>query len=173
MKWSMIQLQKLRDKGLMIEETVDLEDDLKKLEPQIREATPVHITGKADISSTKITFHLQLKGTFILPCSRTLQDVHFPYDIETKETFLLDSYEFDEDTEEVHKLEGDVLDLKPIIMELLIIEIPMQVFSDEVKNDDAFLAAGKGWEVIDENNKEEKIDPRLEGLSKLLDSTDK
>lgn len=170
LKWSVIQLQKLRDKGLEMNETVVLEEELKKLDSQIRGATPVKVTGKADMSSSRVTFHLTLEGALTLPCSRTLKDVHYPYHIESKETFLLNSngYDSEDDSGEVHQLEGDVLNLTPVIVELIVLEIPMQVYSEEALNEDEFHPSGQGWEVIDETKEKEKIDPRLAELSKLL-----
>ena len=58
MKWSTIQLQKFRDKGLQVDETVQLSDQLKEMDPQIRDAGPIDVQGRADISSEKVTFHL-------------------------------------------------------------------------------------------------------------------
>ena len=52
----------------------------------------MHITGKADIDSTEVTFHLTIKGYLILPCSRTLVDVNYPIHVDTTETFLLNGF---------------------------------------------------------------------------------
>lgn len=174
MKWSVIQLQKLRDKGLEINETVELENELKRIDSQIREASPTKVTGKADMSSNRVTFHLTVEGTLTLPCSRTLKDVHYPYHIESKETFLLQSNGYDslDDSDEVHRLEGDVLNLTPVLLEMIISEIPIQVYAEDAKNEDDFHPSGKGWEVIGEAEEKEKIDPRLEKLSQLLNNSD-
>ncbi|MGF2615539.1 DUF177 domain-containing protein [Rossellomorea vietnamensis] len=175
MKWSIIQLQKFRDKGMPLDETVDA-SEVKKLDPQIRDVSPIHVTGRADISSDKVTFHLHIEGQLVLPCSRTLEDVHFPVDIDTVETFLLKANDYDQyEEEEVHRIQGDVIDLMPVINELLVLEIPMQVFSEKAK-DDENLPSGKNWEVITEEQaiqaeeeEEKKVDPRLAGLAKLLE----
>jgi uncharacterized protein len=175
LKWSTIQLQKFRNKGLAIDEMVDVHD-LKEIEPQIRDLSPIHVTGRADISSEKITFHLRIQGTFVLPCARTLNDVHYPIDIQTLETFLLKSLPYEEmEEEEVHRVQGDVIDLLPIVKELLLLEVPMQVFSDEAEGE---LPSGKGWEVMSEedalskDDEEKPIDPRLAALSKFFEKKD-
>ncbi|TYR77630.1 DUF177 domain-containing protein [Rossellomorea vietnamensis] len=175
MKWSIIQLQKFRDRGMPLDETVDA-SEVKALDPQIRDVSPIHVTGRADISSDKVTFHLHIEGQLVLPCSRTLEDVHFPVDIDTVETFLLKAKDYDQyEEEEVHRMQGDVIDLMPVINELLVLEIPMQVFSEKAK-DDENLPSGKNWEVITEEQaiqaeeeEEKKVDPRLAGLAKLLE----
>ncbi|MGM0844487.1 MAG: YceD family protein [Bacillota bacterium] len=175
MKWSIIQLQKYRDKGMPLDETVDA-SEVKALDPQIRDVSPIHVTGRADISSDKVTFHLHIEGQLVLPCSRTLEDVYFPVDINTVETYLLKANEHDQyEEEEVHRIQGEVIDLMPAINELLVLEIPMQVFSEKAK-DDENLPSGKNWEVITEEQaiqaeeeEEKKVDPRLAGLAKLLE----
>jgi uncharacterized protein len=175
LKWSIIQLSKFRDKGLTLNETVDM-SELKEVDPEIRDVSPIKVSGKADINSDRVTFHLHIEGNLVLPCSRTLVDVDLPIDIMTKETFLLKSTDFEEmDEDEVHTVQGDVIDLKPVIRELLLLEIPMQVISDEAREQDK-LPSGRNWEVITEEQarkveeeEEKKVDPRLAELSKLLD----
>ena len=175
MKWSIIQLQKFRDKGLSIDETINL-DELKEVDPQIIEVSPIRVSGKADIGSNRVTFHLHIEGKLVLPCSRTLVDVDLPVDINTIETYLLNEADYDQyDEEEVHRIQGDVIDLKPAIRELLLLEIPMQVISDEAREQDE-MPSGKNWEVMTEEQaheveqeEEKKVDPRLADLAKLLD----
>jgi uncharacterized protein len=175
LKWSIIQLQKYRDKGLSLDETVTFEDP-KEIDPQVREVSPIHVNGKADIGTNRVTFHLNITGHMVLPCSRTLVDVELPIDLKTIETFLLSETEYDQyEEEEVHRIEGEVIDLKPVIRELLLLEIPLQVISDEAREQDK-LPSGKNWEVLTEEQayeveeeKEKKVDPRLADLAKLLD----
>lgn len=68
-----------------------------------------------------------------------------------------------------------MVDLTPVVEELLLVEIPMQVFSEdalEMSN----LPRGKEWEMkTEEGNlleqiaKEPKVDPRLAGLANFFD----
>ncbi|WP_335870502.1 YceD family protein [Bacillus sp. 2205SS5-2] len=174
LKWSTIQLQKFRDKGLHLNDEVVVEE-VKDIQPDIRSISPILVTGRADISSEKVTFHLHLTGKMILPCSRTLEDVQFPIDISTNETFLLRPSDYvGSDEEEVHMIQGDLIDLKPVIQELIVLEVPMQVFSDKALEKD--LPSGKDWDlVIDENqqyapdSEQKKVDPRLADLAKFFD----
>lgn len=72
-------------------------------------------------------------------------------------------------------MEQDMVDLTPVVEELLLVEIPMQVFSEdalEMSN----LPRGKEWEMkTEEGNlleqiaKEPKVDPRLAGLANFFD----
>ncbi|ANB58809.1 hypothetical protein GFC29_287 [Anoxybacillus sp. B7M1] len=167
MKWSIHQLHQLQAKGLVMDEMVDV-SDLKQMEPSIRDISPVRVKGRADIGATKFTFHLTIEGTMVLPCSRTLVDVSYPFAIHTTETFFLNDYDVHPD-EETHLVQGDAVDLLPIVKELILLEIPMQIFSEQENIQDGAPQSGAGWEVITEEQAKNKIDPRLAGLAKFFD----
>ncbi|WP_027408240.1 YceD family protein [Anoxybacteroides tepidamans] len=170
MKWSIHQLHQLQAKGLVIDETVDL-SDLKQIDRSIRDISPVRVTGRADIGATKFTFHLTIEGTMVLPCSRTLVDVSYPFTVQTTETFFLNDYDVNND-EDTHLVQGDAIDLLPIVKELVLLEVPMQVFC-EADGQEGAPQSGAGWEVITEEQAKNKIDPRLAGLAKFFDKDKK
>jgi len=167
LKWTLNQLQKYRNKDFTIDEMIRV-DEIKQTDPTIREVSPMHITGRGDIDSTKVTFHIKIEGHLILPCSRTLVDVRLPINVDTTETFLLQGSVY-ETEEETYQVKGDVIDLMPVIREILLLEVPMQVFCDDVESDEAAPQSGKDWEVISEEEQSKKIDPRLAGLAKFFD----
>jgi uncharacterized protein len=167
LKWTLSQLQKYRNKDFIIDEIVRV-DEIKQVDPTIREVSPMHITGRGDIDSTKVTFHLKIEGYLILPCSRTLVDVKLPINVETTETFLLQGSVY-ETEEEAFQVKGDVVDVMPIIQEILLLEVPMQVFCEDVNHEEAAPQSGKDWEVVNEEDQSKKIDPRLAGLAKFFD----
>jgi len=146
-------------------------DSVKETDPTIRVVSPIHLTGRADISATRVTFHIRIEGHLILPCSRTLVDVNFPIDVETTETFLLNSHDYEAD-EEVYQVTGDVIDLEPIVREILLLEVPIQVFCDDSAGQEGAPQSGKDWEVIEKQEKTEKLDPRLAGLAKFFEESD-
>jgi uncharacterized protein len=166
LKWTLNQLQKYRNKDFIIDEIIRV-DEIKQVDPTIREVSPMHISGRGDIDSTKVTFHLKIEGYLILPCSRTLVDVKLPINVDTTETFLLQGSVY-ETEEETYQVKGDVIDLMPIIREILLLEVPMQVFCEDVDSDEAAPQSGKDWEVISEEEQSKKIDPRLAGLAKFF-----
>lgn len=171
MKWTLSQLQKYRSKDFPIDEIVYL-DEIKEIDQTVRGVSPIRLTGRADIDSKKVTFHLKIEGHLILPCSRTLVDVNYPINVETTETFLLKGYDYETEEEEVHQVKGEVLDLQPILQEILLLEVPIQVFCDEGSAQGGAPQSGKDWEVIHEQEKSKKMDPRLEGLAKFFDQND-
>ncbi|HAQ08098.1 MAG TPA: hypothetical protein DCR24_11465 [Bacillus bacterium] len=171
MKWTISQIQKHRSKDFLIDELVRM-DVIKETDPTIREVSPIHLTGRADISASKVTFHIRIEGHLILPCSRTLVDVNYPIDVETTETFLLNGHDYEAE-EEVYQVKGDVIDLEPIIREILLLEVPMQVYCDDNgAGQEGAPQSGKDWEVIEEQDKKEKLDPRLAGLAKFFEDSD-
>ncbi|MEH7106878.1 YceD family protein [Bacillus sp. JJ1764] len=170
MKWTLSQLQKYRNKEFLIDDVFRF-DEIKQDDPTIREVSPMHITGRGDIDSSKVTFHLKIEGYLILPCSRTLVDVKYPINVEASETFLLQNSVYQTE-EEIHQVKGDVIDLNPIIREILLLEVPMQVFCDDVFSEGAAPQSGKDWEVLQEESDSKKIDPRLAGLAKFFDKND-
>jgi uncharacterized protein len=162
LKWSVHQLYKLQQKGLKLDEYVDV-SDIKEVDSEIRDIKPVHIEGRADISASRVTFHLTISGEMILPCSRTLVDVPYPFHVETTETFLLKPVDF-ETEEDVHYIKGEVVDLDPIIKEHILVEVPLQVFSENPDAEEAAPQSGRGWEVVAEQEKTNQVDPRLAAL---------
>ncbi|WP_050181539.1 YceD family protein [Domibacillus robiginosus] len=175
MKWSIIQLQKYRERGLEIDETVDV-TELTTLDNDIRRISPVHVTGRADIRHDQIVFHVKATGEMIVPCSRTLVDVPYSFEIPLTERFLLkpeegESYE----EEDVHFPEGNVIDFRPILEEAIILEVPMQIFSEEA--DEHVVHSGKDWAFFEEEEelpekKKPAVDPRLAGLQNFFSSDD-
>jgi uncharacterized protein len=180
MKWTVHQLQQFHHREMVIDEYVDV-SDLKQVDTLIRDISPVHVQGKADIGSTKFTFHFSVSGTMVLPCSRTLVDVSYPFSIETTETFFMNDYDIVSTDEDTHLVKNETVDLLPIIKELILLEIPLQVFAEEGTAQDGAPQSGEGWEVIQEDRWEEmveeqakqKIDPRLAGLAKFFDKDKK
>ncbi|WP_066066474.1 YceD family protein [Neobacillus soli] len=167
MKWTLGQLQKYRNKDFLIDETIRV-DEIKEIDPSILEVSPIHITGRGDIDSTKVTFHLKIEGHLILPCSRTLVDVKLPINVETTETFLLQGSVY-ETEEEAYQVKDDVIDCYPLIREILLLEVPMQVFCEDGESEGAAPQSGKDWEVVRDDDQSNKIDPRLAGLAKFFD----
>ncbi|PYZ93257.1 hypothetical protein CR194_08660 [Salipaludibacillus keqinensis] len=166
MKWSVQQLIAFKQKGMHIDESVDM-SKVKELDREIREITPVRVTGDAYFTKQAVTFQLEISGTMTLPCARTLNDVEYPFSINATEMFQLDEWATFEEDDEVHELENDTVDLMPYVQERILLEKPMRVFSD--KDEGPAPASGKGWERVDKDEETtEKVDPRLKELEKFF-----
>ncbi|WP_458414001.1 YceD family protein [Schinkia sp. CFF1] len=163
MKWYINQFNQFRNKGIIVDEMVDV-SELEKTS-DIRRIPPVHVKGHGDFGSNKITFTLTIEGTMILPCSRTLKDATHSFTIETTETYLLSPEGYGQpDEENLHQVEGEVLDLMPMIKENILLEIPLQIYCDDPSLEGGAPQSGKGWQVVSENEQKDRIDPRFLAL---------
>ncbi|MED3660301.1 YceD family protein [Ureibacillus sp. FSL K6-8385] len=176
MKWSIHQLAKYRQTGLPIDTVVNL-DEVKERNKDIREISPVHVKGHCTVGNSQMTCHLTLKATLTLPCARTWEDVQFPVEVETVEVFSWEDPELrgNDDDEDIHYIDGEVVDLKPVLEELILLEVPMQVFKEGTEG---AIKGGKDWDYFTEEElsqqakDEPKVDPRLAGLAKFFDQKD-
>lgn len=164
MKWTVLQIQRMGGHRFHIDETADF-SILKELDKQIIDLSPISVKGEAEFDSSKIVFHLTIQGTLVLPCSKSLVEVNFPVNIQTIETFFLRPLE-DEDEGEL--VENGVIDLTPIVQELLLLEIPMQVYADPVNQECGAPPSGNGWEIVTEEDQAKKVDPRMAKLAELF-----
>ena len=166
MKWTIQQLNKLKHKGITFDETIDV-SEIKERDSQIRAISPVHVTGEAVFSGSTISFPLHIEGKMVLPCSRTLADVDYPFDIHSTEIFSLREDLISDTEGDIHPVEGETIDLTPYIMENILLQIPLQIIGNGSKGEAP--DAGEGWEIVDESKKKDRIDPRLADLAKFFD----
>lgn len=176
MKWSIHQLSKFRKDGMPLDTFVQL-DDVKTRNVDIRNVSPVHVKGLCTFGASQMTCQLTISATLTLPCARTWEDVEYPVMIETVEVFswVEEQNRGDVDSE-IHYIIGDVVDMKPVLEELILLEVPMQVFKE---NTEGQVQGGKGWNYSTDEDVEKakevdepKLDPRLADLAKYFDQTD-
>src|SRR5699024_9528117 len=132
----------------------------------------VDVTGLCTVDIKEIIFNFSIKGEIILPCAGTLVDVSHKLDINATEVYSTDSTILPDNEEEIHQVDGEIIDIDTYIKENIILNIPFRVFSEEEVIDDR-----KDWSDFTEDEKIEsdsdKIDPRLDTLPLLLDKADK
>ncbi|SDJ03838.1 uncharacterized protein SAMN04490247_0604 [Salimicrobium halophilum] len=168
MKFPIQKVKQAGEKPFFFEGEVDL-STLEEAKNDIRQISPVEVTGQAEMKGEEIIVSMTIKGEMILPCARTLADVPYAFQIEADEYFNTSQYYTEEDDSEVHPLGGEVLDLTPYIKENVLLEVPYRVFAENPENTPP--QEGKGWGVVDEKPQtEEKVDPRLAKLESLLDN---
>ena len=83
--------------------------------------------------------NLQIEGTMILPCSRTLKPTEYNF-----------KTEIDENIEENFKKYQKTIDILPIIWENILMEIPIRIINPEAEN---INIKGEGWELITDSEK--------------------
>ncbi|RYL95427.1 hypothetical protein EWI07_02690 [Sporolactobacillus sp. THM7-4] len=169
LSWTVPDLLQYRQEGFSFHEEVVLPLELFSADPEIRKISPVDVKGVTEFSKRSLTFHIQIKGAMVLPCAVTLEDVNYPFKINTSETFLLAGAEnVDESRGEfVYRIDEERIDLVPYVVEAIMVEKPMRVVSEKAKADPGF--SGKGWSLMTEKASKDQIDPRLEKLKKFFD----
>lgn len=117
-------------------------------------------TGNLDTRDKRLYVDLNIKGTMILPCALTLEDVDYPFDIDSTEVF---TFEKPDPLEDVHEAKKNIVDLTPVVFSNIMLEVPMRV----VKDDANIKESGQGWKIVVDHSgehNEEYIDPRLAKL---------
>jgi uncharacterized protein len=168
MKWTIQQLNAQKHKGFTFDKTLDL-SELKEQHLDIQAISPVQVKGEALFTGDVITFPLEIQGVLTLPCSRTLVDVELPFDIHVNERFTVNESYLTSDygDEEIHPVEGDVINLLPYIKENILLQIPLQIFSEASVGET--LPSGKDWGIVTSEEKKDRIDPRLAELGKFFE----
>ncbi|MGV3243700.1 YceD family protein [Staphylococcus sp. 11261D007BR] len=176
MKWSITQLRKYQGQPFKFNQTLDFSSLVQTLD--LIDISPVIAEGELNVKASEVVAHLHLKGTFTMPCARTLVPVEVPFDTTTTEVFDLDGLYEDEEDEHYHLATDGVINLRDIAEEVVMLEKPMRVVADD---SDDMLTGGRGWQVIDEEDldndssqdkSEKKVDPRLQKLQQLYDDND-
>jgi uncharacterized protein len=177
MKWAIPQLLKMSNQSIEIEEFVNFEDIVQRTS-ELRDLSDVKISGTAEVEYPKrCHFHIRISGTMTLGCAKTLKDVEYPFEIDTVESFTLDSHE---KTDDFHKPVGQTIDITPIVWQNIIMEIPLRIYHEDAK--EATYNQGDGWQVLSENEyvehkakvedeekEEEPINPKFAKLLELFD----
>ncbi|WP_163970760.1 YceD family protein [Oceanobacillus halotolerans] len=169
MKFTLSEIRKSAyNEPFTFENKVDV-SELESMNNDIRQISSVMVDGNCSLHGEQITFSFQITGEMILPCARTLVDVPYPFHIQAREIFSTSPYYSKEEADnEIHPVEGDVIDLTPYIKENILLEVPFRVFSEDAKSPEETKRSGDGWEFTTENNQEKKTDPRLQKLEALL-----
>lgn len=178
MKWSLNELQRYQDEPLQLDRTLDLNALLTERFPEdILGADPVKIKGYLSYEKGDVMVTVSVDTGLTVPSTRSLQPVKLPISFKFTEFYLDDESHLEryDGSETVIVLDEDEpLDLDQAVAENIVLEIPMQVLSDDEKQDDATFPAGNGWEVISESEYEsqktepKKVDPRLAKLKELF-----
>ncbi|GGB45051.1 hypothetical protein F3157_06745 [Virgibacillus dakarensis] len=174
MKFSVSQIKRSTyNEPFKFDEVVDV-SELEAMNNDIRKIEPVHVFGECTLQGEQLIFTFTIKGTMILPCARTLVDVPYPFEIKADEVFTLsDYYGEDEEENEIHPIDGEMLDLTPYIKENILLEVPFRVFSNDANAIESAPMKGVGWDFISKENTEKPVDPRLKKLESLLDDNKK
>lgn len=147
--------------------------EIETFENDILKAYPVHVVGSCMLQGEEMIFSFNIVGQVTLPCARTLVEVPYDFDIDAFEIFSKAEDMTEEDEEnEIHSIDGEVIDLAPLVKENILLDIPYRVYSKNEEDLKKALVQGDGWQVIEEEDLEEdnevqSIDPRLKKLQEF------
>lgn len=140
-------LQNRSTNEFLYKNTIVLDEALYK-NTDIRKLSPVEVSADIKrITDTSYKMSLEIKGEMTLPCSITLNDVIYPFDIKTEVKLSNE----DEEYEEYVKIIQNNIDIISIIWQNIVLEIPLRVVSEDANNSPV---SGEGWKLIreDESN---------------------
>ncbi|MDD5835888.1 MAG: hypothetical protein PUD34_01580 [bacterium] len=153
-------LNKITDQGIIIDTRISFGEEYLKIS-QIKKLDDVKVNGRIYYSLSKeVIFSGKVSGEMILEDGYTLEEVPYPFEVQIEQ--VLADYS-SEEAEKKCKRTKNILDLKEVLWENIVLEVPIVAKS----NKDVLIKSGNGWEVRDEISK--KDDPRLECFRALLD----
>ena len=99
-------------------------------------------------------------------CARCLEPVDDTVEVDFQELFLYDDSEGDELEEDVSRLEGDLLDLEPVLRDAVVLALPFQPLCQD---DCPGLCPDCGARLADDpdHRHDEPVDPRWAALADL------
>lgn len=165
MKWSRAELLQANKQTIEFDEEIEFNPAVFAKMHQLRGLQDVTVSGNIhyDTTSERVFADLDIEGVMIVPCSITLEDVEYDFHTQSLEVFSFEKT----DDEEVHEVKGDVVELLPVIFQLILLEVPLKVVKDGLKE----YPKGDGWEVVKEEDyvkeKKDEIDPRLAKLKEF------
>lgn len=164
MKWSKAELINQKDCDIIFHEAVTFDPESFATN-YLRDLHEVEVSGNGhyDPALQRFEVDLEISGEMVVPCAVTLEDVVVPFEIASHEVFsFLPSKD-----EDVHFVKKEILELYPVIFQLILVEIPLKV----VKDGNFTYPKGEGWEVIREEDyirrSKDEIDPRLAKLKEF------
>ena len=99
-------------------------------------------------------------------CARCLEPIEDTVTVDFQELYLYDPADGDDEDDDVSRLEGDLLDLEPVLRDTVVLALPFQPLCRE---DCPGLCVECGARLADDpgHAHEEPIDPRWAGLSQV------
>ena len=143
-----IELNKISQKGLNINETIKYTDYNKSL---IKDLSDVIVNGKLLYNNLdELIFMGNIKGIMKLIDANNGELIDYPFECEIDDVIGNDY------------INEKSLDLKAFLWQNIVLEVPIRVSNSNLEN-----LKGDGWELRDENQIKE--DPRLDVFKALLD----
>lgn len=182
MKWSLNELQQAKDDPIEFKTTLNLKDELCQRRPEIIKVDPIQIQGSFTADQRGVLGNFNVKTRVQMPSTRTFKPVTIPLDFDFSE-YYVSHYQTDlsafDDLDVVIVLEKDVLVLEDLVIDNILVQIPMQILSDEERQAEInSMPQGNHWGVFTEQQLKDhaacsnQIDPRMEKLKEFFKDND-
>ena len=164
LKWNLQWIVKQKDGCFDFDETLSFPSEMFHNLSQINGLKDVHVTGHGslDTKNRQLYVDFKVKGQMILPCAVSLEDVDYPFEIDSTAIFAFYKPQDDEDVIEVKR---DTVELTPVIFQEIMMDVPMRV----VKDGATLKTKGNGWKVLNEEDDREDEDYIVPRLAKVKD----
>ena len=173
MKWSLNELKRYLNEPFVFNDEVDIKETLLKRESEILDVSPIHLDGILTVNDDELILHMNVSLQLTLPSARSLKPVLFPMEFVINEVYIPKSASNEtvaREDEVVIYLENDWIDLAESIEDTILINLPLQVFTEEEKEAQD-MPSGNNWKVISEEDyyskekeSEDVVDPRFANL---------
>lgn len=166
LRWSKNEILNSPNATIDFDEEIVFEPEVFKKINHLRGLHDVEVSGRLqyDAHSDLATCDFEVEGVMVVPCSITNEDVEYPFYTEAVQSFAFHKVSKDD---EIVEVKGNILELMPTIFQHIMLEIPLKVVKEGIKE----YPKGNGWEVVKEedylNEKKHEIDPRLAKLKEF------
>lgn len=163
MKWTKKELIALQE--VTFDEDIEFDKEALKNNQLLLDVKDLHLEGDGYFNDYEDKFEvgLHITGTLVCPCAISNQPVDVDLDSLYHETFVF----HEEENLDVHVVKNDIVELLPIVFQLINLDVPLRVVSDDLKD----YPSGEGWRVLSEAEyqkaKHDQVDPRLAKLKEF------
>ena len=91
LKWTIQELMKHDQEPLHFSTTLDVKADLQDRDPEVLDVSPIQVNGDIVYDRGDFLVSVNLKGTLVVPSTRSLTPVTLPQDFTFSEIYLTDN----------------------------------------------------------------------------------
>jgi uncharacterized protein len=138
----------------------------------VPEGAPVHLDLRLESVMEGVLVSGAVTAPLVGSCARCLEPIEDTLDLDVQELFAYEGSTTEETSEEdeVRLVEGERIDLQPMVRDAVVLSLPLAPVCDE---DCAGLCAdcGQRWDDLPADHSHEQLDPRWAGLAARFDTS--
>jgi uncharacterized protein len=138
----------------------------------VPEGAPVHLDLRLESVMEGVLVSGEVTVPLVGSCARCLEPIEETLDLDVQELFAYEGSTTEEtsDEDEVRLVEGERIDLEPMVRDAVVLSLPLAPVCDE---DCAGLCAecGQRWDDLPADHSHEQLDPRWAGLAERFSAS--